>query len=79
MKGSAGDDEMFREKILPWAKIIDLFTLAMGTILAHAKVELRSQASNGAYLRSNVTMNPMAFGTQRELAAAYVCLASLNR
>ena len=70
---------MFREKILPWAKILDIFTYTIGMIMAHAKVELRSHASKGTYLRSNVTTTPTAFGAQRELAAAYVRLASLNR
>ena len=70
---------MFREKILPWAKILGMFTHTIDMIMAHAKVELRSQTIKGTYLRNNVITTPTAFGTQRELAAAYVRLASLNR
>jgi hypothetical protein len=71
-------DEMFRERIVHWARILDLFTCTMSAIIVLTKV----RAGALLFARTNQSKLPaysMRIDSQRELAMAYVRLASLNR
>lgn len=71
-------DEMFRERILHWARILDLFTCAMSTIVVLTKAKVGALLFAGTS-QSKVPGYPMRIDPQRELDMAYVRMASTNR
>jgi hypothetical protein len=71
-------DEMFRVRIVNWARILSIFTCTMATlaVLARARVSplmfARTYQGNAAEPRMNINL-------QRAQANAYLQISSLNR
>ncbi len=67
---------MISEKILSRAKLFGLLAYAMGPLLAHVRIEPRAPTPKA---NRKTDFNGIAFGTQREIDAASIRFASLNR
>lgn len=70
-------DEMFRDRIAHWARILDLFTLATSTVTVLATV--RASALLAGPYRSRVTVVEEGIDPRRNMAIAYTQLSKLNR
>ena len=71
-------DEMFRERILHWTRMLDLFTCTMSTLVVLARVRAgpllfaRTHLANAATRQTNANL-------QHNQAIAYMQISRLNR
>ena len=71
-------DEMFRDRIVNWARILNLFTCTLGTLVMLARARAgplmfaKTYQGNAADPRMNINL-------QRAQANAYLQISSLNR
>jgi hypothetical protein len=72
-----GDDEMFRERIAHWARLLDLFTCTMSTVIVLARVRAGSLLTET--FRNGATATAPYVDTRRDMAIAYMQVSRLNR
>ena len=69
---------MFRERIVNWARILNLFTCTMGTFVVLARARVSPLMFARTY-QGKAGAHQMNINLQRHQAIAYVQISRLNR
>ena len=69
---------MFRERLVNWARMLNLFTCTMGTLVVLARARVGPLMFAKAY-HGNAAAHQMNINLRRDQAIAYMHISRLNR